>query len=171
MGYKWQEILRFYRKLRSLRCRILSSRNNSSDKETGRETYPLPWSFYNEARAELLEKIVQIAPKGLTRAFLGNSGTEAVECAIKTVRKFTKKPEIIAMMGGFYGKTMGDLSATWKKKYRKPFQPLVPYFKHAQRYNIQKIKEAVTEKTAAIIVEPVQGEGGVIVPQRVSSKV
>jgi len=125
---------------------------------------PCHGSFYNEARAELLEKIVQIAPRGLTRVFLGNSGTEAVECAIKMARKFTKKPEIIAMMGGFHGKTMGALSATWKKKYRKPFQPLVPYFKHVQRYEIQKIKEAITEKTAAIIVEPVQGEGGVIVP-------
>jgi len=125
---------------------------------------PCHGSFYNEARAELLEKIVQIAPKGLTRAFLGNSGAEAVECAIKMARKFTKKPEIIAMMGGFHGKTMGALSATWKKKYREPFQPLVPCFKHVQRYEIQKIKEAITEKTAAIIVEPVQGEGGVIVP-------
>ena len=125
---------------------------------------PCHGSFYNEARAELLEKIVQIAPRGLTRAFLGNSGTEAVECAIKMARKFTKKPEIIAMMGGFHGKTMGALSATWKKKYREPFQPLVPCFKHVQRYEIQKIKEAITEKTAAIIVEPVQGEGGVIVP-------
>lgn len=125
---------------------------------------PCHGSFYNEARAELLEKIVQIAPRGLTRAFLGNSGAEAVECAIKMARKFTKKPEIIAMMGGFHGKTMGALSATWKKKYREPFQPLVPCFKHVQRYEIQKIKEAITEKTAAIIVEPVQGEGGVIVP-------
>jgi len=125
---------------------------------------PCHGSFYNEARAEFLEKLVQITPKGLTKAFLGNSGAEAVECAIKMARKFTKKPEIIAMMGGFHGKTMGALSATWKKKYRAPFQPLVQCFKHVQRYSIQKIKEAVTESTAAIIVEPIQGEGGVILP-------
>jgi acetylornithine/LysW-gamma-L-lysine aminotransferase len=79
-------------------------------------------------------------------------------------RKFTGKPEIIAMMGGFHGKTMGALSATWKEKYREPFQPLVPDFKHVPRFNIQKIKEAITEKTAAIIAEPVQGESGIIVP-------
>ncbi|MEM3704267.1 MAG: aspartate aminotransferase family protein [Candidatus Bathyarchaeia archaeon] len=125
---------------------------------------PCHGSFYNDTRAELLKKLVQITPRGLSRAFLGNSGTEAVECALKMARKFTGKPEIIAMMGSFHGKTMGALSATWKEKYREPFQPLVPHFKHVQRYNINKLKEAITEKTAAIIVEPVQGEGGVIVP-------
>ena len=79
-------------------------------------------------------------------------------------RKFTGKPEIIAMMGGFHGKTMGALSATWKEKYREPFQPLVPEFKHVPRYNLQKVKEAITEKTAAVIAEPIQGESGVILP-------
>jgi predicted acetylornithine/succinylornithine family transaminase len=121
-------------------------------------------SFYNEVRAELLEKMTRIAPRGLTRAFLGNSGAEAVECAVKMARKYTKKPEIIAMMGGFHGKTMGALSATWKNKYREHFQPLVPGFKHVPRYNMQRISEAITENTAAIIVEPIQGEGGVIIP-------
>lgn len=121
-------------------------------------------SYYNEVRAELLEKMARIVPKGLTRTFLGNSGAEAVECALKMARKYTKKPEIIAMMGGFHGKTMGALSATWKNRYREHFQPLVPGFKHVPRYNIQKINEAITENTAAIIVEPIQGEGGVIVP-------
>ncbi len=125
---------------------------------------PCHGSFYNETRAEFLEKLIKIAPKGLTRAFLGNSGAEAVECAIKMARKYTGKTEIIAMMGAFHGKTMGALSATWKEKYREPFQPLVPGFKHVPRYNIQKIKEAITEKTAAVIAEPIQGEGGVIVP-------
>ncbi|MEM3673723.1 MAG: aspartate aminotransferase family protein [Candidatus Bathyarchaeia archaeon] len=125
---------------------------------------PCHGSFYNEKRAELLERLAQIAPKGLTKSFLGNSGTEAVECAIKMARKFTGKPEIIAMMGGFHGKTMGALSATWKEKYREPFQPLVPEFKHVPRYNLQKIKEAITEKTAAVIAEPIQGESGVILP-------
>lgn len=123
-------------------------------------------SFYNDARAQFLEKLMQIIPKGLTKAFLGNSGAEAVECAIKMARKSTGKPEIISMMGGFHGKTMGALSATWKDKYREPFQPLVPSFKHVPRYNIQKIKEAITDQTAAIIAEPIQGESGVIVPPK-----
>jgi acetylornithine/LysW-gamma-L-lysine aminotransferase len=145
VGYSRQEIIRALKK------------------QIGR-LIPCHGSFYNETRAELLEKLAQIAPKGLTKSFLGNSGTEAVECAIKMARKFTGKPEIIAMMGGFHGKTMGALSATWKEKYREPFQPLVPEFKHVPRYNLQKVKEAITEKTAAVIAEPIQGESGVILP-------
>ncbi|HUT17001.1 MAG TPA: aspartate aminotransferase family protein [Acidobacteriota bacterium] len=120
--------------------------------------------FYNDKRAELLQKIVQITPKGLDKAFLSNSGAEAVECAIKLARKFTGKPEIIAMMGGFHGKTMGALSATWDKKYREPFQPLVPEFKHVPPDNLEKVREAITDKTAAILVEPIRGEGGVRIP-------
>ncbi|MEM1539784.1 MAG: aspartate aminotransferase family protein [Candidatus Bathyarchaeia archaeon] len=121
-------------------------------------------SFYNETRATFLEKLTKIAPKGLNKNFLGNSGAEAVECAIKMARKYTGKPEIITMIGGYHGKTMGALSATWKKKYRWSFEPLVPGFKHVPRYNIQRVKEAITEKTAAVIVEPIQGESGIIVP-------
>jgi acetylornithine/LysW-gamma-L-lysine aminotransferase len=87
-----------------------------------------------------------------------------VECAVKLARKFTEKPEIIAMMGAFHGKTMGALSATWDKKYREPFLPLVPEFKHVPPDNLEKISEAITDKTAAVLVEPVRGEGGVRVP-------
>jgi len=122
-------------------------------------------SFYNDARAELLHKIVQIAPSGLNKVFLANSGAEAVECAIKLARRYSGKPEIISFAGGFHGKTMGALSATWDKKYREPFQPLVPEFKHIPPDNLEKVTEAISEKTAAILVEPVRGEGGVrVVP-------
>jgi len=121
-------------------------------------------SFYNDARSELLEKIIGIAPKGLDKVFLSNSGAESVECAIKLARKYSGKPEIIAMVGAFHGKTMGALSATWKKKYRDPFMPLVPGFKHVPPNNLKKVRDAITEKTAAILVEPIQGEGGVRVP-------
>lgn len=121
-------------------------------------------SFYNEARSRLLQKITRIAPKGLNKVFLANSGAEAVECAIKLARKFSGKPEIIAMMGAFHGKTMGALSATWDRKYREPFKPLVPEFKHVPPDNLEKVKEAITEKTAAILVEPIRGEGGIRVP-------
>lgn len=121
-------------------------------------------SFYNDARSELLEKIIGIAPKGLDKVFLSNSGAESVECAIKLARKYSGKPEIIAMVGAFHGKTMGALSATWKKKYRVPFMPLVPGFKHVPPNNLEKVRDAITEKTAAILVEPVRGESGVRVP-------
>ncbi len=121
-------------------------------------------SFYNDARSELLQKITQIAPKNLNKIFLANSGAEAVECAIKLARKFSGKPEIIAMMGAFHGKTMGALSATWDKKYREPFKPLVPEFKHVPPDDLEKVREAITEKTAAVLVEPIRGEGGIRVP-------
>lgn len=123
-------------------------------------------SFYNDVRSELLLKITQITPKVLSKVFLANSGAEAVECAIKVARKFSGKPEIIAMMGAFHGKTMGALSATWDKKYREPFKPLVPEFKHVPPNNPEKVMEAITEKTAAILVEPIRGEGGIRIPPK-----
>ena len=121
-------------------------------------------SFYNDTRSELLKKIIAIAPKGLDRVFLSNSGAESVETAIKLARKHSGKPEIIAMMGAFHGKTMGALSATWKKKYREPFMPLVPGFKHVPPNNLEKIEATITDKTAAVLVEPVRGEGGILPP-------
>ncbi len=120
--------------------------------------------YYNDRRAEFIEKLVKITPKGLDKAFLSNSGAETVECAIKLARKYTGKTEIIALMGAFHGKTMGALSATWDKKYREPFMPLVPDFKHVAPDNADKIREAITEKTAAVLMEPIRGEGGVRVP-------
>jgi acetylornithine/LysW-gamma-L-lysine aminotransferase len=121
-------------------------------------------SLYNKKRTEFLQKLVSITPKGLNKAFLSNSGAESVECAIKLARKYTGNPEIIAVMGGYHGKTMGALSATWDKKYREPFQPLVPEFKHVPPDNLEKLAEAITDKTAAVLLEPIRGEGGVRVP-------
>jgi LysW-gamma-L-lysine/LysW-L-ornithine aminotransferase len=121
-------------------------------------------SLYNDKRSEFLQKLVSITPAGLNKAFLSNSGAESVECAIKLARKHTGKPEIIAMMGAFHGKTMGALSATWDKKYREPFLPLVPEFKHVPPDNLDKVKEAISEKTAAVLLEPIRGEGGIRVP-------
>jgi acetylornithine/LysW-gamma-L-lysine aminotransferase len=121
-------------------------------------------SLYNNKRTEFLQKLASITPKGLNKAFLSNSGAESVECAIKLARKYTGKPEIIAVMGGYHGKTMGALSATWDKKYREPFQPLVPEFKHVPPDNLEKLTEAISDKTAAIFLEPIRGEGGVRVP-------
>jgi acetylornithine/LysW-gamma-L-lysine aminotransferase len=121
-------------------------------------------SLYNSKRTEFLQKLVSITPKGLNKAFLSNSGAESVECAIKLARKYTGKPEIIAVMGGYHGKSMGALSATWDKKYREPFQPLVPEFKHVPPDNLEKLTQAITDNTAAVLLEPIRGEGGVRVP-------
>jgi acetylornithine/LysW-gamma-L-lysine aminotransferase len=120
--------------------------------------------YYNDKRAEFIEKLVKITPKGLDKAFLSNSGAESIECAIKLARKATGKPEIIALMGAFHGKTMGALSATWDKKYREPFMPLVPEIKHVPPDNADKLRDAITDKTAAVLMEPIRGEGGVRVP-------
>jgi len=120
--------------------------------------------YYNDKRAEFIKKLVAITLKGLDKAFLSNSGAESVECAIKLARKATEKTEIIALMGAFHGKTMGALSATWDKKYREPFMPLIPDIKHVAPDNPDKIREAITDKTAAVLMEPIRGEGGVRVP-------
>ncbi len=121
-------------------------------------------TFYNPARSEFLEKIVSITPNGLDTVFLSNSGAESIEVALKLARKNTGKKEIIAMMGGFHGKTMGALSATWNRKYRTPFEPLVPKIRHVPYGRIERVRDAVNEDTAAIIFEPIQGESGINIP-------
>ncbi len=120
--------------------------------------------YYNDKRTEFLQKLTEITPKGLNKAFLSNSGAESVECALKLARKYMGKPEIIAVMGAFHGKTMGALSATWDKKYREPFLPLVPEIKHVPPDNLEKMHDAISEKTAALLVEPIRGEGGIRIP-------
>ena len=121
-----------------------------------------PEMFYNPVRAALLEKLTALAPAGMERVFLSNSGTEAVEAAFKFARYSTGRTEIIAAMRGFHGRTMGALSATWNKKYRRPFLPLVPEVRHVPYNKPERLKAAVSEKTAAVILEVVQGEGGVV---------
>lgn len=121
-------------------------------------------SFYNNIRSDLLTTIVEVTPIGLDKVFLSNSGTEAIEAALKFARKSTGKPEIIGMMGSFHGKTMGALSATWDKRYREPFEPLVPGFRYVPYGNCEKLRQTISDKTAAIITEPIQGEGGVRIP-------
>lgn len=120
-----------------------------------------PGIFYNDTRAEFLEKLLSIVPKNLSKAFLSNSGTEAVEAAIKFARYTTKKTEFIAFMRGFHGRTMGSLSATFEPKYKEDFKPLVGGFSHVPFNNYSKLLEKVTDNTAGIIMELVQGEGGV----------
>lgn len=120
-----------------------------------------PEMFYNPQRAIFMDQLCAVAPDGLERVFLGNSGTEAIEAALKFARYTTGKREVIAAMRGFHGRSMGSLSATWNKHYREPFEPLVPDFSHVPYNNPEKLKTAITDKTAAVLLEVVQGEGGV----------
>ena len=125
------------------------------------ELITCPEVFYNDRRAEFLARLVEVLPAGLTRVFLCNSGAEAVEAAIKFARLSTGRPGIVATMRGFHGRTLGALSATWERKYRQPFEPLVPGFTHVPFDNLAAMEEAVGDDTAAVLVEIVQGEGGV----------
>src|SRR5512136_880404 len=117
--------------------------------------------FYNPVRARLAEKLVSLAPNRLKKVFFCNSGAEAVEGAIKFARASTGKTGIIAAMRGFHGKTFGALAATWGPEYQKPFEPMLAGITHVPYNNFAKLKESVTKDTAAVILEPVQGEGGV----------
>ncbi|MDG6990771.1 MAG: aspartate aminotransferase family protein [Nitrososphaerota archaeon] len=121
-------------------------------------------SFYNDARAGFLERLVKAAPRGLGKALLTNTGTESVEAAIKLARRHTSRKKIVSMKGGFHGKTYGSLSATWNKKYRDPFGPLLEGFDFAEFGDAQSLSQLVDADTAAVIAEPIQGESGVIVP-------
>ena len=122
-------------------------------------------SLYNDKRAEFLEKIVNITPKTLEKAFLCNSGAESVECALKLALKYTGKTEVVAMKRGYHGKTLGALSATWNMKYRKPFRQVIPpNVKFVPFGDSEALREIVSNNTAAVIVEPIQGEGGVNIP-------
>src|SRR5512143_903518 len=117
-------------------------------------------SFPNNKRAELMKKLTSLVD-GLDRVFLCNSGTESVEAAFKFARLSTGRKNIVAAMRAFHGRTYGSLSATFNKKYREGFEPLVPGFSHVAYNNIEALEKAVNEETAAVILEVVQGEGGV----------
>jgi len=118
-------------------------------------------AFGTTAKATFVEKLLSVAPRNLGRVFLSNSGSEAVEAAIKFARASTRRKKIIAAMRGFHGRTMGALSATWRKDFREPFEPLVPGFEHVPFNDIEALRKAIDHDTAAVILEAVQGEGGV----------
>ncbi len=118
--------------------------------------------YYTQQQVEFAKLLVDSSPHDL--AFFCNSGAEAVEGAIKLARKFTGKGEIIVMNNSFHGRTMTALAATGQKKYQKGFGPLAPGFKHVPYGDLDAIKKSISEETAAVLVEAVQGEGGVVLP-------
>jgi len=122
-------------------------------------------SFPNDRRAELLESLTRFSGGAFERFFLCNSGAEAVEGALKFARLSTGRPGIVAATRAFHGRTMGALSVTWTKAYRAPFEPLIPAVSHARFGDTESFDAAITDETACVIVEVVQGEGGVHVAQ------
>jgi putrescine aminotransferase len=117
-----------------------------------------PWS------AHLARQLAALAPGDLQYSFFCNSGTEAVEGAIKLARLHTGKSEIISTKNAYHGVSLGALSATGRDCFRKPFEPLLKGFKHVPFGDVKAIEEAITKDTAAVILEPIQGEGGINVP-------
>ena len=120
-------------------------------------------SLYNKTREEFLALLIGLAPKGLTQVHLNNSGAEAIEAAMKFARKFTGKKGMVAMKGSYHGKSFGALSLTFSPKYRKPFAPLVEKVSFASYGDIESLRSVIDEDTAFVILEPIQGESGIIV--------
>lgn len=120
--------------------------------------------FYTKEQVLLAKRLAKLS--GLSKCFFSNSGTEAVEAAIKLARKYTGKHEIIAMEHGFHGRTFGSLSATWGEKYKAPFGPMLAGAHHVPYNDIAALKKAITKKTAAVILEPIQGEAGIRIPDK-----
>jgi putrescine aminotransferase len=120
--------------------------------------------FFSALVADFCEALAKVLPGDLQYSFLCNSGTEAVEGALKIARKYTGKHKFIATVGGYHGKSMGSLSATGREQYRQPFYPLVPGFVHVPFGDADAAAREMDEDTAGIIVEPIQGEGGIFLP-------
>ncbi len=118
-------------------------------------------SYPVDVRTQLHETLSDVAPAGLDNVWVCNSGTEANEAALKFARAATGKPKIVSTMRAFHGRTMGSLSTTWKKKYRGPYEPLLADVEFVPYDDSDAMADAVDEDTAAVILEPIQGEGGI----------
>ncbi|QKR00031.1 aspartate aminotransferase family protein [Metallosphaera tengchongensis] len=121
----------------------------------------LTTAFDNDIRDEMLKELDSLKPDGMDNVFLLNSGTEAVELSMKIARKITGRKKFIAFKNSFHGRTMGSLSITWNKKYREPFEPLISPIDFLEFNSLEELKK-LDDTVAAVILEPVQGEGGVI---------
>jgi putrescine aminotransferase len=120
--------------------------------------------LFDKPLADLSALLAEITPGDLTYSFVVNSGTEAVEGALKLARIHTGRPKFVATVGAFHGKTIGALTATGRDLFRAPFQPLLAGFSHVPFGDAAALEAAVDHETAAVIIEPIQGEGGIIVP-------
>jgi acetylornithine/N-succinyldiaminopimelate aminotransferase len=124
--------------------------------------------YYNEPQIKLAKMLAKHS--FADKSFFCNSGTEAIEAAIKLVRRYSREIlrqdrfEIITMRGSFHGRTMGSLAATAQEKFQKSFDPMVPGFTYVPFDDVGAVERAITARTCAVLVEPVQGEGGVNVP-------
>ncbi len=121
-------------------------------------------AFFSKPAADLAAELASIAPAGLQYSFFSNSGSEAVEAALKFAKVATGRSRIISTIGGYHGKTLGALSTTGREKYRTRVEPLMPGVEFIPYGDGAAAVAAIDDHTATIIVEPIQGEGGVHVP-------
>lgn len=119
-------------------------------------------TFFSEPQALLAERLAAAAPGNLSYCFFSNSGAEAVEAALKMARIATGRTGFVSAIGSFHGKSLGSLSVTGREKYRHPFEPLISGVTFAPFNDADALRDAVTSDTAAVILEVVQGEGGII---------
>lgn len=116
---------------------------------------------YNDVRAAYSQLLIEAAPESIKQAFFCNSGAEANETSLKIARRYTGRTEVVAMAGGFHGRTIGPLSVTGLGHYREMFQPLLAGSRFAEFGDLASIEAAVTDETAAVILEPIQSMAGV----------
>ncbi|AYB00774.1 aspartate aminotransferase family protein [Lachnoanaerobaculum umeaense] len=136
---------------------------NKALKEQADKLWHISNYFYNEPVIVAGQKLLEISD--MEKVFFTNSGTEAIEGAVKIAKKYGTKTggryEIIAMEGSFHGRSLGALSVTGNEHYREDFYPLIPGIKFAKYNDLESVKNLVTDKTCAIILETIQGEGGI----------
>jgi len=119
---------------------------------------------YSPARARLLSLLMEILPKGLTRVFFSNSGAEANDASIKLARKATGRLDVVSTDLSFHGRTISTASATGQAKHRDKFKPLMPNYRFIPFNDLKAMEKALDREVAAVILEPIQGEGGVNLP-------
>jgi acetylornithine/LysW-gamma-L-lysine aminotransferase len=133
---------------------------NAITDQLDRLTY-VQGSYPVRARTELYETLADLAPGSIDNVWLCNSGTEANEAALKFARAATGNSTLVATMQGFHGRTMGSLATTWKNQYREPYEPLAGDVEFVPYDDADALAEAVDDETAGVILEPIQGEGGI----------
>ncbi|MDQ5984454.1 MAG: acetylornithine/N-succinyldiaminopimelate aminotransferase [Syntrophus sp. SKADARSKE-3] len=125
---------------------------------------PNSGATYSPARARLLSLMAEILPSGLTRVFFQNSGAEANDAVIKLARKVTGRMDVVSTYQSFHGRTISTASATGQAKHRDKFNPLMPNYRFVAYDRVDEIADALDDQVAAVVLEPIQGEGGVIIP-------
>ncbi len=125
------------------------------------EIWAVPLNFSTPAREFFVKEFSKLLPPRFGTIFLQNTGTEAVEVAIKIAKKITRRPVVVGFTNSFHGRTMGSLSITWNEKYRKAFEPLYPHVRFGKFNVVSEVEKTIGEDVCCVVVEPIQGEGGV----------